>query len=412
MARALSFALLAAVASIGTSRAEDGNAGDTDLGANVSGPGNHSVYPWFLIDAPLAVCVDANPPAPGKAVVSLNLTSLVHERDEAEPHIFTIFRETTNAVKLTLQVTDADGKVVVDTMDLAMDAFDNETQSPSARRLVWSKRTSSYIGKRRSPGFSSSSRRSAPSRDGASLASFSYGSQASLVSRFPRGYRKTSYGYSGSGAWRQQDSGYSGMMIGATMAFGIDPNHGFSTDDTLYKYSRWKSQALECHMGSATQTMMSCADCAAKHGTDCAPELPPVANRDDLMDTGFWPEDYTSPLTVTITSIEGHDFSPNILCASGLASNDKLTEAARKHSASDIFLTLTKMEKLEAQLVGEQVYKKDQEEQSDIASWFFASCLVGFGVLVCFCACCWYLCGKCSEREEQDTEGYEGLRQK
>lgn len=147
-----------------------------------------------------------------------------------------------------------------------------------------------------------------------------------------------------------------------------------------YLYSRWNSYG-HCSSGNYHG---SCEDCYRSHGGRCSPDrLSENANRDDLMDTGFWPDDFSSPLTVTITAIIGPDFNPSSICPPALGWNTS--------EGQDIFMTLTKVAGLADKL------KKD----GGVGASPTAGSVFGPLLLLCCCGAAAGLLIKCCMAKSQ-----------
>jgi len=162
--------------------------------------------------------------------------------------------------------------------------------------------------------------------------SYGYTNQNQLNNNYAGGYQSTPYGYSGANAY-QRPSGGSGVgKVAAAAAAGVVAGVGAS-----YLYSRWRSYD-RCSTDDDDSWFGSCSDCRSLYSGSCQPETPKVANRDDLMSTGFWPDDYKSPLVVKVTGITGADFAPGRICPPAPGWNESIGQ--------DLFLTLTKITEL------------------------------------------------------------------
>lgn len=116
---------------------------------------------------------------------------------------------------------------------------------------------------------------------------------------------------------------------------------------------------------------LPCRNCHRRYDDDeCIQEGPQqYANRDDLMDTGFWPADWLGPLNVTIYNISGVDFTAGI-CPP--ANWSEVSSDSMAPIASSLYLTLTEVAELGDEL----------EKDSNVGL-----IVVGAFLGVCCCAC-------------------------
>lgn len=168
--------------------------------------------------------------------------------------------------------------------------------------------------------------------------SYGYTSPTTMNSNFPGGYKQTGYGYSGKNAYTPSMG--KAVMLGA--AAGVTTGIAAS-----YLYSRWNSWD-RCRYG--TTWTGSCKDCYNSYTRSQCMQAPPPedANRDDLMNTGFWPDDFTGPLKVIVTAVQGLDYAAARICPpTGWDPNATLSTVQwTVPNSQDIFLTLTAMAEL------------------------------------------------------------------
>lgn len=199
---------------------------------------------------------------------------------------------------------------------------------------------------------------------------YGYTQPGRLNNNYPGGYGKTGYGYAGQSAYRPS----SGMGMGSRMAMagvgGLALGFG-----AAYMFSRWNSYG-RCRSHDDSYHG-SCDQCYSRYNNRCSPDrLDRNANRDDLMQMGFWPDDWISPLTVTITAVTGTDFAQSLICPPAIGWNES--------EGQDIFMTLTKVAGLADKLARDSVYERPERESSVLSS------LLG---LILFCCCCGALAG-------------------
>mmetsp|Transcript_43797 Transcript_43797/g.81763 ORF Transcript_43797/g.81763 Transcript_43797/m.81763 type:complete len:631 (+) Transcript_43797:60-1952(+) len=383
---------------------------------------------WYLVNVNSVVC----PGSAGYAVI--NMTEPAATRT---PHIFTVFRTTNQSVTLAFEVTDATGKVITDQKagvslaktarrlgeaSEANDLLDVSSAPPrqlSARRRGYSGGGSSYSSPRRRSGGSSYTaprRRAAPapapvpapqasSTVGASArrrgytepvsqrrrtagydnriysnpsnpaaGSYGYANQATAASNFGgRLPSSTPYGYTGANAYsgRTGSGTQIALAAGGGLLAGMLVGNLMSTSWT--GYTKQEMLNMPCTSGSWTGL---CSTCVTLHGAaKCAIQISPKidATRDDLLNTGFIPADFTWPIQVNITSITGTDFDPSTICPPS-DPGVQWTAPAMKQ----LFLTLTAMEELAG----------SPAATSSEGGGFFSSMYFAVLVALGFCCCC------------------------
>lgn len=111
--------------------------------------------------------------------------------------------------------------------------------------------------------------------------------------------------------------------------------------------------------------MIECPDCVRSFGSRCSNQdacfsgggcdykLPADTIRDDLMDSGFVPKHYKSPITIKITDIVGVEFQRSNVCPmANNASGQTTSQFVRASSfQTNLFITLTEMTTLSAEVV-------------------------------------------------------------
>mmetsp|Transcript_139262 Transcript_139262/g.277675 ORF Transcript_139262/g.277675 Transcript_139262/m.277675 type:complete len:587 (-) Transcript_139262:227-1987(-) len=206
--------------------------------------------------------------------------------------------------------------------------------------------------------------------------SWGYTSQSKLNNNFGgKPPQQTSYGYSGAGAYSASSSGRTNLLLagGAGLVGGMLISGAVAS--TYSSYSRYSYSSDRC-WHNPTQQSLSCGDCYRRYAdTDCERQGPQsYANRDDIMRTGFWPDDWTWPLTVTIYAISGPDFANPPLCPP--PNWNPNTSSISVPNGSGLYLTLTFVSELGDKLEG------DGEEGLS-----FSAILSGIASTLCCCFC-------------------------
>lgn len=176
---------------------------------------------------------------------------------------------------------------------------------------------------------------------------------------------RTGYGYSGQGAKKGSNmnvvmAGAAGLGVGAAMGIG-----GYMA----YRSMRSGSSSLTgtaydqswCQRPDGTGSVMTCKSCFDVYGSRCQSEnncysavgcafkVDKNMERDDIMTVGFIPQDFTPPLTVTITQLVGGDF-PASKCpvdpSGGSTPTFDDTWAKAESVDVDLFMTLTQVENI------------------------------------------------------------------
>jgi len=179
--------------------------------------------------------------------------------------------------------------------------------------------------------------------------------------------QQTKYGYSGPGP--KKNSNVPVMMAaGAGLAGGVMLGAG-----AYYMYNRysekdasganeWGSNNLQDQSWCSdpnTGKMMTCNDCGKTHGASnckdlndcygkagCQYKMPEATRRDEIMESGFIPMEFTQPLKVTVSKIVGADYLKANICPVPLPATG--TAASNWIRASEFdttfFVTLTEMD--------------------------------------------------------------------
>lgn len=162
--------------------------------------------------------------------------------------------------------------------------------------------------------------------------SYGYTGQARMQSNFGGATpRPSGYGYSGHNAYRADSM--QGVRIRAA---------GAGAAAFMFARPRYHGSGSRCRTEERTEECTEYCACERPLGED--------ATRDDLMMTGFIPEDYGDIVSVTITNIAGADFGQDRICPP--AGWD--VEAGRRLDGvewtpperQDLFVTLTMMDEL------------------------------------------------------------------
>jgi len=198
---------------------------------------------------------------------------------------------------------------------------------------------------------------------------------------------------------------YAGAGLVGGVAVGAGAMYLLSSSSSYSRYSLYGRGNDRCSQSSGWSG--SCRDCYQRYGygDQCVQEGPlGSANRDDLMDTGFWPADWKSPLTVTVFSVGGVDFERSQICPPAGWTNFNGSEVLPV--SSDLFLTMTEMAELGDEL-------QDESAGSTVGA------VLGSLVSICCCCCClvaiFAICFKkaqrASNRKVADSSSVSGSRQ-
>jgi len=350
--------------------AEEAETGGEEFEAVGNFTDTGSPYPWYLVDTPAVVCSGVDPDAPGKDSFHIDFHDIIEEGGEAYPHVITIFRLTNETLSVTLEVKDAEGRVVVPSTVYALIAFGPKQE---ARRLGLFSRGRPRIRmvwhtRRYRAGAGAGGHRAKGIRAASASQSFGYSSDAAMRRSFAGGIRRTDYGLSG--------------MCTQEAILAASLGESGRTAAEVYKRGRMRSSTQTCLATvGGNKSQMSCRACVEEHGDACRPEVPRVANRDDLMATAFWPEDYASPLKVSITAVSCVDLDPNTTCRAA---------GTQQAVLSDIFVSLTRMQAVRSEMMVRDIERKTLEQKQDLTgALIFVIVLMLAGVVACLsCVVC------------------------
>eukprot|EP00929_Paragymnodinium_shiwhaense_P006595 TRINITY_DN11030_c0_g1_i3.p1 TRINITY_DN11030_c0_g1~~TRINITY_DN11030_c0_g1_i3.p1 ORF type:complete len:971 (+),score=189.22 TRINITY_DN11030_c0_g1_i3:83-2995(+) len=191
---------------------------------------------------------------------------------------------------------------------------------------------------------------------------YGYTTQSATLQNFQNtAPSRVDYGLSGQG---QKTGSKMPVLMGA--AAGVAAG-GLMGVGGYYAYQRmtennWNADASDrswCR--SPPGNLMRCADCFQKYtstqcknenscfeGQGCQFELPKDTQRDELLQAGFVPMDFTAPFKVTISKIEGDDFTQAKVCPAAQPDAGGFTTAWEEASSfsADLFMTFTEMDTL------------------------------------------------------------------
>lgn len=234
--------------------------------------------------------------------------------------------------------------------------------------------------------------------------SYGYASQSAAASNFGgRLPTSTPYGYTGANAYSGRTGMGSGMQI--ALAGGGGLLAGMALSNLMHHswtgYSQQQMLSMPCSSGSWSGL---CSTCVSLYGADkCDIKISPKidATRDDLVNTGFIPADFTWPIHVKITSIASTDFEPSSICPPTTPGVNWTAPPMKQ-----LFLTLTTMEELSAPPAA-------SASSSGFSGMF--SALIAALAACCCCCCCaaaaWQMSRKRTDWEsgissESESDGY------
>jgi hypothetical protein len=203
-----------------------------------------------------------------------------------------------------------------------------------------------------------------------------YTNQNKLNQNMGSGYQSTSYGYAGKNSYMGGGGGMGGknvmMYAAGGAAVGFMGGMG-----AYYMYSRYRSYN-RCRHG---QYSGSCEGCHNQYGDDCTVDPPNEnAHRLELMNTGFWPEDWSMDLVLKITAVTGLDYAASTICPPNGANMTTWTAPPM----SDLFFTITAVSTLaEAELPGSDSSSSGSDDEGGVGS-----ILGGIMTLLCCFGCC------------------------
>jgi hypothetical protein len=183
--------------------------------------------------------------------------------------------------------------------------------------------------------------------------------------------QQTNYGYSGSGV--KKNSAVPMLMAGGAgvVAGGLIGAGGY------YAYSRMSKKNYQgdyrdrswCRPNQAPERTMLCFDCQQEYGNlnqceslddcygggaACSYTMPGDTLRDDILLSGFVPDQFKSPFKITITNITGNDYKEADICPGTDAIPNQIGASWRKAVSVEqsLFLTLTEMTALDVNAQG------------------------------------------------------------
>eukprot|EP00933_Yihiella_yeosuensis_P015748 TRINITY_DN13632_c0_g6_i1.p1 TRINITY_DN13632_c0_g6~~TRINITY_DN13632_c0_g6_i1.p1 ORF type:complete len:941 (+),score=72.71 TRINITY_DN13632_c0_g6_i1:2-2824(+) len=238
------------------------------------------------------------------------------------------------------------------------------TSTPPRRRAVADirrRRTVTYPRRRTTE----TRRRSYESSPDAHRRRYSYHGRQDLVTSYGGTLpKKSSYGYTGTGQKKGSNmklvmAGAAGLAAGAALGVGgyylyNKMSAGQWSGSGTYADQSW----CQVPSGPSQGRTMECADCYRSYGSKCKSEngcfssngcdytAQTDLNRDDIMTGGFIPQEYTPPLTVSITKVSGDDYKSSKVCpATPTAGTTFDSTWVQGNSVNvDLYMTLTQVE--------------------------------------------------------------------
>jgi len=150
-------------------------------------------------------------------------------------------------------------------------------------------------------------------------------------------------------------------------------------------YSQTELLNKQCQHGEWTGLCSTCVSLyqAANCNFQFSPKI--NANRDDLMNTGFIPADFTWPIHVNITSITGVDYDASKICPPNSPSQQ-------------LFLTVTAVDQLSS----------NTSESSSDSFWSYAWQILLAVLGLCCCGCCCFAAFKQQKKAEWQYDSSSG----
>lgn len=370
-----------------------------------------------------------------------NISFELNISDPQATHILTVFRTAKHNVTMAVSATDANGKPII------AENITLEDHASGRRLSLWSSlaRRLSTFSRRRSGGSSSSSgggwssrrrsqtsdsrRRGSPtqplipptstrrrtttthpsstrrrttsqfspnkpwSNHNGHGGNYGYANHNQAMSNYGGKLpTQTGYGYSGSGAL---GSGAKiALALGGGMLVGALGAHLLGQLAPSFPHIH-NPLDLNCTHGSWFGV---CRDCVGRfQAANCDAQLPVSVDivRDDLMTSGFVPNDFVGPITVTITGLSGTDFDPMQVCPPLGWNEDLNVPAWAPPNNATMILSLTEMSSVNAH--ANDVPSNSGSETANVVSKA-AHGLAGFLVLLCCgVSCCVMIC--CGARQ-------------
>lgn len=232
----------------------------------------------------------------------------------------------------------------------------------------------------------------------------------------------TPYGYSGSNAYRPSSQGGSntGKLLlagGGGLAAGYVLGSWASSSSRPSSNSWWNTRQTNQYTSCSINGMSSpCDQCYNNYGAyKCVTPFEPPVNmgRDDLMDSGFIPADYRSPLVVKITKLAGSEFGASkvcppedvLACIKGYNATPCIVSWTPPQD-SFIFVTLTQVSPL-SESPGGPVPQGPVSPQQGTG---ILAVLALSSLALCACACLtaicgWAMCGWAGDKATRSTRG-------
>lgn len=310
----------------------------------------------------------------GSDIVTISLLDLPLETSHL-PHVFSFFRAAPSAVAIQYKVVDAKRKTILGKRTVHLDKLSSKTDKKTDEERTlgavegWHSRMLRgfrSFGRSPSAGFGGlGSRRRSPlsSYGGAasrrrglgvkksswrtpSTGSYSVANPLVLNGRFPGGFAKTSYGFSGAAALVAVSAGYPMAACSVASAkdcstFMLNQHLINNMHDANKRKNANKSDEAQCRVGKWEGT---CKECITSHRPYlCMTTGNPSSDmgRDDIMDAAFIPNEYESPLSVEITKVEGPDYVADKICSP----KDK-SSSWKPSVDSSMYLALTEVDAL------------------------------------------------------------------
>lgn len=345
----------------------------------------------------------------GRSEIFISLRDLP-AGDTDTPHVLTFFRSEDSKVAIEFELRDGEDIPVIERrtvhlLALQSDKDGHSNHSKPGRRLAYSAYSSSYRGSL-DGGFSRSSSSSYGRRRGYGGGKSSWASSASgvgsvgsvgveanlLQGRYPGGFSKTDYGWSGAKAL------VAGSVLGYPMAActvdaracrdymsyrGMKGALQQIKDDTDAKHEldQCEVEDTSSKKKGAQKWKGSCKKCFKDFPAHlCTVRFRPQKdlNRDDLMELGFIPSHHQSPLKLIVYKVRGPDYTRDRICASH--ESKKSSKDPETSHPVDVFVVLSMVD-----AVSESQYEfslfRDHPRTTSI--------MIAAAVL---CCCCWGGC--------------------
>lgn len=381
---------------------------------------------WHLVDVPMVVCPDSTTK---KVDTVIPMEEIL---DPTKPHVLTFYRTSDRKVSVTYSVHDAQGAEVIGSTttslqevpsrsgrSLAQEDDSGEPDVAATPREITAKvkggthddSGSSHDGgeaaiadaakerkrrkkKRDTTGSTpppTMARGDAHTWTGRGGHSYGY-SPAHLKREFPRGYVRSTYGYTVRGAYRSDSLAEVPLALGALAVVGasLGSHSAFSRWNT----GQWGHQCSVVGEGWTG----NCTECVQKYSKQlCILTARPHedANRDDIMATGFVPKSYSMPLKVSVTGVVGDDYSAARLCP---PQGSKATVSWSPPRNQDLFVTLSTVDDL----------LSDAEQAQARKGMIGGGIVLAAGAVIFMCLGCLVILGYCCLRQQAIKDAQAG----